>query len=607
MRLLLLATLATVTVGLSGCFGFDASGGELDFTPGKDFEETGKTVHLRAKVADLLNHQVYPGFTANLWAFCMIAADPSDQYSVDAIEYWNSVETDGTLSGAGGAFEGSCSVPAPTLRVQQGDKVIVDFENDHFHCHSIHWHGQYVPWLSDGVPGITQHSVCPAPLSASEEPPIGENPFRYEFIAARAGTLWYHCHVDTHFHVMQGLYGMFIVEPQDDRYEPKDIDKEFTYVYSTLNREQVEVTPLTQADPHAQHRHGGCGMSGRQGCQNPPGETKADTWLLNGRALPYTWQDRDDSVMIVEEGDRVKVRFLNAGETFEMIHTHGHDMLVTHVDGNPIPPSARYYVDTLMIGPAARYDVVIEMDQPGIWVMHTHVDHHVTNSDQAPGGGHSIIAYQSVLDEYGGMFKNFEGAELAGGSPLILPLEIPVDTQFGADRTIGNNLPSDTSPVNVDESWDFGWELPCATRYIRVTAEYDANVPDALVTGPLLDLDVTITNSQGDSIADGGIGTLDADNQKFVWFLDGRYDALDQDTRDIKAGVRQSMISNYRDTVYTVNVDGTALPGELRFTAELDYHDSEDSLNAEQKLAAYDLTQGNGDCDPAKRVFNANP
>ena len=205
------------------------------------------------------------------------------------------------------------------------------------------------------------------------------------------------------------------------------------------------------------------------------------------------------------------------------------------------------------------------------------------------------------------MFKNFEGAELPGGSPLILPLEIPVDTQFGADRTIGNNLPSDTSPVNVDESWDFGWELPCATRYIRVTAEYDANVPDALVTGPLLDLDVTITNSQGDSIADGGIGTLDADNQKFVWFLDGRYDALDQDTRDIKAGVRQSMISNYRDTVYTVNVDGTALPGELRFTAELDYHDSEDSLNAEQKLAAYDLTQGNGDCDPAKRVFNANP
>ena len=507
MRILLLATLATVTVGLAGCFGFDTAGGELDFRPGKDFDETGNTVHLKAAVADLINHEVYPGFTANLWAFCMVAADPNDQYSVDAVEHWNTVETDGDIAGVGSSFDGACSVPAPTLRVKQGDKVIVDFENNHFHCHSIHWHGQYVPWLSDGVPGVTQHSVCPQPLSESEEKPLGENPFRYEFIAARAGTLWYHCHVDTQFHVMQGLYGMFIVEPQDDRYEPKDIDKEFTYVYSTLHRDLVEVTPITIADPHAQHRHGGCGMSGRQGCQNPAADTTADTWLLNGRSLPYSVQDREDTVMVVEEGDRVRLRILNAGETVEAIHTHGHDMLVTHIDGNPIPPSARYYVDTLFIGPASRYDVTIDMDQPGIWVMHTHVDHHVTNSHQAPGGGFSFIAYQSVLDEYNGELRNFAGAELPGGSPLVLPLEIPVDTQLGGDRSIGNNLPSDPSPVNVDTSWSFGWELPCATRYIRVTAEYDAGVPDGLADA-VLDLAVQLVRSNGD-LVEGASGTID--------------------------------------------------------------------------------------------------
>lgn len=605
MRILLLATLATVTMGLSGCFGFDAGGGELDFTPGKNFEETGKTVHLKAAVADLLNHQVYPGFKANLWAFCMIAADPNDQYSVDAIEYWNTIESDGDIGGVGPAFQGACSVPAPTLRVQQGDKVIVDFENNHFHCHSIHWHGQYVPWLSDGVPGVTQNSVCPQPLTASEEPPIGDNPFRYEFIAARAGSLWYHCHVDTHFHVMQGLYGMFIVEPQDDRYEPEDIDKEYTYVYGTLNREQVQVTPITQADPHANHRHGGCGMSGRQGCQNPPGQTEADTWLLNGRAMPFSMMDREDSVMIVEEGDRVRVRFLNAGETMESIHTHGHDMLVTHIDGNPIPPSARYYVDTLLIGPASRYDVVIEMDQPGLWVMHTHIDHHVTNSGQAPGGGHSMIAYQSVLDEYGGNLRNFAaGAELIGGSPLVLPLEIPNDVKFGSDRTIGNNLPGGPTPTNVVENWSFGWELPCATRYARVTVEFDASIPDALVTGPLLDLDVTLVDRNGDAV-DGATGTINGDITQFTWLIDGRYDVLDVENRQTKADARSDLIANFLAGEYTVQVTGTGVPGDLRFVAELDYHESEDTLTLEQKQAAYDLTRGGGECDPAKRVFIA--
>ena len=510
MRLLLALLVAAM---FAGCLG-------AADTP----ESPPRTIHLKMWIEDLVGVDIYPGFQANLWAFCAEAADSNDAPSVAAVELWQG-ET--------------CSVPGPTLRVREGDHVIVDFRNSHVHHHTIHWHGQHTPWASDGVPGSTQDSVKPGEV------------FTYDFHATRTGTLWYHCHVDTQFHVMQGLYGMFIVEPQDDRYEPKDIDKEFTYVYSTLHRDLVEVTPITIADPHAQHRHGGCGMSGRQGCQNPAADTTADTWLLNGRSLPYSVQDREDTVMVVEEGDRVRLRILNAGETVEAIHTHGHDMLVTHIDGNPIPPSARYYVDTLFIGPASRYDVTIDMDQPGIWVMHTHVDHHVTNSHQAPGGGFSFIAYQSVLDEYNGELRNFAGAELPGGSPLVLPLEIPVDTQLGGDRSIGNNLPSDPSPVNVDTSWSFGWELPCATRYIRVTAEYDAGVPDGLADA-VLDLAVQLVRSNGD-LVEGASGTIDGAARQFSWILDGRYDALDQNNREIKAQNRQTMISNLQSSSKTAS------------------------------------------------------
>ena len=189
-------------VTLSGCFGFSS---ENDFEPGEDYKPTGKTIKLRSTVLDLLDKPVYPGLNVNAWAFCFKALDPEDQYSVDAVEYF----PDQVVDVANPEWQGTCSMPGPTIRVNQGDKVIVQFENNHVHHHTIHWHGQYVPNHSDGVPGSTQDSVAPG------------DTFTYEFEAKRAGTLWYHCHVDTQLHVMQGLYDMFIVEhrtPGDNNY-----------------------------------------------------------------------------------------------------------------------------------------------------------------------------------------------------------------------------------------------------------------------------------------------------------------------------------------------------------------------------------------------------
>src|SRR5919112_1615255 len=120
------------------------------------------------------------------------------------------------LSGCFGDSDGFDFVPGTnfsetgrTLRVHQGDRIKVEFSHSHFHPHTIHWHGQFVPWESDGAPGVTQDAV------------ESGGAITYDFIASRAGTLWYHCHVDTQLHVMQGLYGMIIVEPQDTEYEPE--------------------------------------------------------------------------------------------------------------------------------------------------------------------------------------------------------------------------------------------------------------------------------------------------------------------------------------------------------------------------------------------------
>lgn len=565
-RTAFLTTLALTAVTLSGCIG---GGGDddFDFTPGTGFKETGRTVHLKASVVDWTNHQVYPGFVANLWAFCFEAADPNDAYSAAAIEYWPGVDTDGNVGSGFEQFEGKCSVPGPTLRVKQGDRVVVDFAHNHFHPHTIHWHGQHVPWQHDGAPTHNQDSVVPG------------GSYTYDFVAKRAGSLWYHCHVDTAFHVMQGLYGVFIVEPQDTSMEP-EVDEEYVLVYSTLNRAQVQVTPARLEDPHKDHRHkeGECGASGIQGCQSPPSDVEPDTWLLNGRAMPYTMHD-DSSVVRLDEGDVVRMRLFNMGESFETIHTHGHDMLVTHRDGNPLHPDARFWVDTLTIGPAERYDVLLFGDNPGLWMMHTHVDSHARNDNMSPGGAMGIIAYRSVEAEVGSLHP-FAG-ELPGGLAYVEPLVIPGDVyRTTGSMTVGSgSIPVQEAGGNVDESLSFDVALPCAARSVRVTVDYD---PGAFAGTPLPQA-LTLTIEGGDGEAIEGTAT------------------------EVKVGETTELVLEdvtkvpfMAPGVWKARVTGSSVQAELVISAVVDSFETEDQVFYED---ANRVVTGTG-CDPQQRLFD---
>ena len=434
---------------LSGCFGAGNDG--FSFVPGTKFKETGNTVRLKASVMDY-DSELFSGLDTYLWAFCFEPIDPNDAYSANAIEGWTPLEGDKVVDSTGAErteLRGKCSVPGPTLRVKQGDRVIVEFANSHFHPHTIHWHGQFVDWQSDGAPGVSQDSV------------VSGNAFKYEFIAKRAGTLWYHCHVDTQTHVMQGLYGMIIVEPQSKKYEPKGIDQEYNIVLSTMNRNMVEARG-------ARHNHpAGCasGFPDYNGapCENPVSKAgEPDVFLLNGHSYPYT-MDQEESLIVVKEDQRIRLRILNAGETIEELHPHGHDMLVIAKDGNPLSPSSRYWADTLKIGPAERYDVVMTMDNPGPWMIHTHVSSHETNCGKAPGGMHTMLVYEEFLETMH-QFK----AEAAVDCPIGETLELPSDfsnyTSFGYSQQSPVGLPGGALPAVDVGTWTYPVDLPCAVR-----------------------------------------------------------------------------------------------------------------------------------------------
>jgi len=82
------------------------------------------------------------------------------------------------------------TIPGPTIRVTEGDKVVVHFINNLKLSHIIHFHGGHNGTV-DGVFEIV--------------PP--NQTFTYEFIATPAGALMYHCHVmPVVEHVRMGLY-----------------------------------------------------------------------------------------------------------------------------------------------------------------------------------------------------------------------------------------------------------------------------------------------------------------------------------------------------------------------------------------------------------------
>ena len=93
-------------------------------------------------------------------------------------------------------------VPGPTIRATEGDLVRIYFTNNGDKEHTIHFHGNH-PAEMDGIFEIVGS---------------GGGQFTYEFIAGPVGVHPYHCHVmPVEEHIGHGLYGVFIVDPKEER------------------------------------------------------------------------------------------------------------------------------------------------------------------------------------------------------------------------------------------------------------------------------------------------------------------------------------------------------------------------------------------------------
>lgn len=258
------------------------------------------------------------------------------------------------------AFNGQ--VPGPLIHVKEGDDVTVHVTNNTTLAHSIHWHGinQTNSWRMDGVPGVTQDDIKP-----------GES-FAYKFKVDRPGSLWYHCHVNVWEHVAtRGMWGPIIVDPKNPSAIEKSVTKDAILMMSTWEGKYA-------------NEYGKGGMP----------DDVANYFSINAKSFPSTQPIR------IKTGDVLRMRLYGAGDGTHQIHMHGHDMLITHKDGYPL--ANPYYVDTVPVGPGERFDVIVKMNNPGYFVMHDHVDKHMTNNGAMMGGPMTVFEYEGVkpIDGY---------------------------------------------------------------------------------------------------------------------------------------------------------------------------------------------------------------
>lgn len=107
-------------------------------------------------------------------------------------------------------FDGQ--LPGPELRARQGELLEITLINQDIDAGvTLHWHGLDVPNAEDGVAGVTQDAVLPG------------RSHTYRFVAAQAGTYWYHSHQQSSEQVRRGLFGAIIIDPPATQPGQRDI------------------------------------------------------------------------------------------------------------------------------------------------------------------------------------------------------------------------------------------------------------------------------------------------------------------------------------------------------------------------------------------------
>ena len=228
-------------------------------------------------------------------------------------------------------YNGVC--PGPTIEANRGDRVRIILDNHLPEPTTMHWHGLEIPIQMDGMPYISQQPILPG------------GRFVYEFTLDQDGTFFYHSHGA--MQEMIGMTGLFILHPRQ-AYTPR-VDHDFGIVlqeWALLPNNSIPNTANMEFN-----------------------------WLtLNGKVGPAT------TPLVVRQGNRVRIRMVNIGMDHHPVHLHGHTFVVTGTEAGRQPESTWGPGNTVLVGVAQARDIEFVANNPGDWMIHCHLPHHMMNS-----------------------------------------------------------------------------------------------------------------------------------------------------------------------------------------------------------------------------------
>lgn len=224
------------------------------------------------------------------------------------------------------------SFPGPTMRVKEGDRVRIQFRNDLKEPTNLHFHGLHISPTGQG--DNVFRTVKPGETALYE----------FEILPGSAGTHWYHPHYEgnDNTQLFAGLSGTIIVDgPLKAMPELQNIPDHLIVLKDLELDTQGTVPPLNPME----------WMNGREGSRV----------MVNGVVKP---------TLTIDTG-MVRLRLMNQSVArYYNLKLEGQPMTVIATDGGFV--GTPYTVDSLLLAPGERYEVLVSVSQIGDVVLLNH-------------------------------------------------------------------------------------------------------------------------------------------------------------------------------------------------------------------------------------------
>lgn len=182
-----------------------------------------------------------------------------------------------------------------------------------------------------------------------------------------------------------------------------------------------------------------------------------NVFTINGKSAPAV------PALEVRQGERVRLRLVNAGYQTHLIHLHGHRFKVTHTDGQPFANPGSLQDTLVPVAPGERYDLEFTADKSGKWYVESH------DENRAAAGMKAEIRYADSAGEAadatpaGGQLPLFELVKY--GDPARSPFmadtrfDVTYTMELGAVATAGKGIQytlngksfPNTDPIKVNK------------------------------------------------------------------------------------------------------------------------------------------------------------